>query len=106
MYASLRTYRIASGSVDALMHRVDRDFAEALSQEPGFISYQAIDTGNDMIMTVSLFESREQAEASNELAMQWVADELADFEVTRVGVIGGEAMVSRAQAAVLEPAHH
>ena len=51
MYASLRTYRIGSGSVDAVMRRVDRDFAEALSQEPGFVAYHAIDTGNDMVMT-------------------------------------------------------
>lgn len=105
MYASLRTYRIGSGSVDAVMRRVDRDFAEALSQEPGFIAYHAIDTGNDMVMTISLFHDREQAEASNELAAQWVAEELSDFNVTRVGVIGGEAMVSRASAEILESAH-
>lgn len=106
MYASLRTYRVGSGAIDAIMHRVDRDFAEALSQEPGFVAYQAIDTGNDMIMTVSVFHDREQAEASDELAAQWVAEELADFIVTRVGVIGGETMVSRAGAEILEPAHH
>jgi hypothetical protein len=106
MYTSLRTYRISTGSVDALMHRVDRDFAEALSQEPGFLAYQAIDTGNDMIMTLSMFHTREQAEASNELAAEWVADELADFEITRVGVIAGETMVSRAAAEMLEPSHH
>jgi quinol monooxygenase YgiN len=104
MYASLRTYRIGSGSVDAVMRRVDRDFAEALSQEPGFVAYHAIDTGNDMVMTISLFHDREQAKASNELAAQWVAEELSDFNVTRVGVIGGEAMVSRASAEILEPA--
>ena len=80
-------------------------FAEALSQEPGFVAYHAIDTGNDMVMTISLFHDREQAEASNELAAQWVAEELVDFYVTRVGVIGGDAMVSRASAEILEPAH-
>ena len=106
MYASLRTYRVGPGSIDALAHRVDRDFAEALSQEPGFIAYQAIDTGNDMLMTVSVFENAEQAEASNDLAAEWVADALSDFEVTRVGVIAGDVMVSRATAGMLEPAHH
>ena len=106
MYASIRTYRVASGSIDTLMHRVDRDFAEAVSQEPGFLAYQAIDTGKDMIMTVSIFREREQAEASNELAAEWVAEELSDFNVTRVGVIGGEPMVSRVSADLLEPAHH
>lgn len=38
MYASIRTYRMRSGSMDELMHRVDRDFAEALAQEPGFVA--------------------------------------------------------------------
>ena len=105
MYASLRTYRVDPGTVDAILHRVDRDFAEALSQEPGFVAYQAIDTGNDMIMTITTFQTHEQAEASNELAAQWVAEELSDFNLTRVGVIGGEAKVSRAGAEMLEPAH-
>ena len=106
MYASFRTYRIASGSVDAVMRRIDRDFAKTLSQKPGFVAYHAIDTGNDMVMTISLFHDREQAEASNELAAQWVAEELSDFNVTRVGVIAGEVMVSRASAEILESAQH
>lgn len=105
MYASLRTYRIEPGSMDALLRRVDRDFAEALSQEPGFVAYQAIDTGNDMVMTVSVFHSEEQAAASDELAAAWVAEELADFNITRVGVIGGTVKVSRAMTEMLEPAH-
>ncbi len=105
MYASLRTYSIGSGSVDAVMRRVDREVAEALSQEPGFVAYHAVDTGNAMVVTISLFHDRERAEASSELAAQWVAEELADFNVTRVGVIGGDAMVSRVSAEILEPAH-
>ena len=106
MYASMRTYRVKKGAVDDLMHRVDRDFAEALSQEPGFVAYQAMDMGSGRICTLSVFASREQADASNELAAQWVAEELDDFEIERMGVIGGEVMVSRALAGMLEPAHH
>src|SRR5215216_694561 len=105
MYASLRTYRIGSGSVEAVMRRVDRDFAEALSQEPGFVAYHAIDTGHRMVMTISLFHDREQAEGSTEVAAQWGAEELSDLNVTRGGVLGGGKMVSRASAENLEPAH-
>lgn len=105
MYASMRTYRV-SGSIDDLMHRIDRDFAESLSQEPGFIAYQAMDMGSGRICTLSVFRTREQADLSNELAAAWVAEELSDFEIERMGVMGGEVMVSRAQADMLEPAHH
>ena len=55
---------------------------------------------------LTTFHEREQAEASNELAAQWVADALADFDVERMGVVGGEVMVSRAIADMLEPARH
>lgn len=106
MYASVRTYRIGAGSVDDLMHRVDRDFAEAIAQEPGFVAYQCIDMGNGKICSMSIFHDAEQAEASNELAAEWVGDALADFKVQRMGVMGGEVMVSRAASEMLVPAHH
>jgi quinol monooxygenase YgiN len=105
MYASMRTYRVGAGAIDAVLHRVDRDFAEALAQEPGFIAYQAIKIGEDRICTTSIFSDREQAEASNEIAAEWVADELSDFEIERMGVISGEVRVSRARAQMLESAH-
>jgi len=106
MFVSIRTYRVGEGSIDALMHLVDRDMAEAFAQEPGFISYQAAQTGPHTVATITCFREAEQAEASNELAAQWVAEELGDFRVERLGVIGGEVMVSRAIAEMLEPAHH
>ncbi|WP_372791285.1 antibiotic biosynthesis monooxygenase [Paraconexibacter sp.] len=106
MFATVRTYRVGAGTLDAVMHRVDRDFAESLAAEPGFISYQAIETGEDMLMTISVFSNADQAQASNDLAARWVMEELADFEISRVGVIGGDVMVSRASSEALVPAHH
>jgi heme-degrading monooxygenase HmoA len=106
VFASIRTYRVRKGSIDDLMHRVDRDMAEAFAQEPGFISYQVAQTGERTVASVTMFRDRDQAEASNELAAQWVAEELVDFDIERMGVMGGEVMVSRANAEMLEPAHH
>jgi quinol monooxygenase YgiN len=106
MYASIRTYRVGKGSIDELMHRVDRDLAEAFTQEPGFISYQVVQTGEHTVASITTFRQHEQADASNELAAQWVAEELEDFGIARLGVMGGEVMVSRANADMLEPAHH
>ena len=83
MYVSVRTYRVGQGSIDDLMHRVDRDLAESFAQEPGFVAYQVARTGDRAVASITFFREREQAEASNELAAQWVAEELADFEVDR-----------------------
>jgi len=106
MYASIRTYRFRTGSMDELMHRVDRDFADAIAQEEGFVGYQVLATGPDTVMSISLFRSEEDARHSVDLAAQWVAEELADFGVERMGALTGEVMVSRAAAEMLVPAHH
>src|SRR3954468_152086 len=103
MYVSIRTYRVGAGAIDDLMHRVDRDLAEAFAQEPGFIAYQVAKTGERTVASITMFREHEQAEASNELAAEWVAEELADFGVERMGIMGGEVMVSRALADMLEP---
>ena len=105
MHVSIRTYRVGTGSIDALMHRVDRDFAEAMAREPGFIAYQAVRTGERTVASLTLFRAAEQAEASNELAAQWIAEGLRDFKIESMGRFGGEVMVSRAIAEMLEPAH-
>ena len=106
MFVSIRTYRIGNGSMDELMHRIDTGIADAFAQEEGFIGYEVAQISERMIVTVTTFAEPEQAEASNQLAAEWVAEELPDFAVERVGVVGGEVMVSRAHADMLVPAHH
>jgi hypothetical protein len=106
MFVSIRTYRVGKGSIDDVMHRVDRDLADAFEREPGFVSYQVAQTGARTVASITTFRTSEQAEASNELAGEWVADQLADFDVVRMGVMNGAVMVSRASADVPEPAHH
>ena len=106
MYVSIRTYRVGSGSIDELMHRVDRDLADAFAQETGFMAYQVARTGDRTVASITVFHEHDQAERSNELAAEWVAESLAEFDVERMGVMGGEVMVSRASADLLEPAHH
>lgn len=106
MVVSIRTYRIGKGSIDDVMHRVDRDLADAFAREPGFVSYEVARTGERTVASITTFHEREQAEASNQLAADWVAEELTEFDVERMGVITGEVMVSRASADVLRPAHH
>jgi hypothetical protein len=106
MYVSIRTYRVAkSDAIPEMMHRVDRDLAESFAREPGFVAYQVARTGERTVASSTVFMSEEQGLAANELAAEWVAEELADFDVERLGVFGGAVMVSRANAEMLEPAH-
>lgn len=105
MYASLRRYVMGAGSIDALMHRIDEEFAPALSQQPGFVSYSALDVGGGAIETISVFHDEAAAERSNELAAAYVSENLREFELTRTDVTAGEVCVSRTAVTAFSDAH-
>ena len=105
MYVSVRRYTMGAGSIDALMRRVDEEFAPAISQEPGFVGYFAIDTGDTTVETISIFRDQASADGSNELAADYVRDNLGEFDLQRTEVSGGEVLVSRMTAEALEDAH-
>jgi hypothetical protein len=106
MYASIRRYRMGAGSLDDAMHLADTEFADRLAEEPGFVDYQVVATGDDTIVSMTIFEDEERCLASNDMAAEFVREHLAPFQVERLEVFGGEVMVSRAAEKVLEPAHH
>jgi hypothetical protein len=106
MYASVRCYRLDSGSIDELMHRVDEEFAPKISDEPRFEGYQALDCGDGRIVSITICRDEDGCERSNELAAEWVKERLGDFDITRTDLFQGEVMVSRAAADLLEPVHH
>jgi hypothetical protein len=104
-FASLRRYRLRSGSVAELMHIVDDVFAEQIQGMEGFEAYHALDCGSGEIVSISLFRDQATAEQSDERALEFIRNDLADFEIERTEVIGGRVAVSRARADLLEPAH-
>jgi hypothetical protein len=104
-FASARRYALRDGSVEALMHKVDEIFADRIQQLDGFEAYHALDCGRGEILSISLFRDQASAESSDDLALQFVGEELGEFDLERTEVIGGEVIVSRAMAELLEPAH-
>lgn len=107
MFASVRRYRLESGSIDDLLHLVDTDFAEAVQEMDGFLEYQVLECGNGEIITISAFRDRRSAEASTEMASDWVRDTLTrKFDLTRLESFVGEVAISRASADVTVPARY
>jgi hypothetical protein len=104
-FASLRRYRLRSGSVGELMHIVDEVFAALIQGMDGFEAYHALDCGHGEILSISVFRDQASAEESDERALQFVSEYLGGFDIERTEVIGGEILVSRALAELLQPAH-
>jgi hypothetical protein len=105
MYAMIRRYRMAAGSIDDLMHKVDTQYADRVPEEVGAVLYTAIDTGDGTAMTVTLFED-EEAGRRSEAAVVRVRESLAEFRVEEIDALAGEVMVSRASKKALRTVHH
>jgi quinol monooxygenase YgiN len=107
MFASVRRYRLESGSIDDLLHLVDTDFAETVQEMDGFLEYQVLECGNGEIITITTFKDRRSAEESMGMAADWVHDTLArKFDLARLEGFVGEVAISRASEDVTVPARY
>jgi hypothetical protein len=104
-FASVRRYTLRTGSIGELMHIVDEVFADEIEAMDGFEVYHALDCGGGELVSISLFSDQAAAEESDERALEFVRRQLGGFDIERMEVLGGEVVVSRAMAALLEPAH-
>jgi len=104
MFASVRRYRLRTGSIGELMHIVDEVFADEIEAMDGFEAYHALDCGSE-IVSISILRDQAAAERSDERALGFVRQELGVFDIERTEVLGSEVIVRRAMATLLEPAH-
>ena len=72
MFTSIRKYRVKQGSVEELAQRVREGFVPLVRQMRGFKGYYLLDGGPDVLITISVFDSADEALVSNEKAADWV----------------------------------
>jgi heme-degrading monooxygenase HmoA len=96
MYAVVRRYTIKPGGAKELAARVEREFVPIIKAVPGFVSYMYLEGGQewgrDVLATISVYSSREGAEASVRAASKWVGENLGDFEPSQPSVTAGEVL--------------
>ncbi len=81
-------YRITQGSYEELMEKAREGMAPILRDSPGFVFYSTTDVGGGRFVSVSTWQSREQAEAATDKAAQWVSENLADSVSLEENLIG------------------
>jgi hypothetical protein len=95
MYASIRRTTARAGSTGEATRRIEESFVALLSRVPGLLAYYVVDTGDNNLVTVSIFEDQAGAEESRRLAVGWVKDSLASILSSPVEVVSGEVVVHK-----------
>ncbi|HEX3995323.1 MAG TPA: hypothetical protein VHX39_29470 [Acetobacteraceae bacterium] len=64
MFATIRRYE-GVGSTDVIELAAKEQFFPLFERLPGFVSYTLVDTGEQSVTSVTIFSTRDQAEAGN-----------------------------------------
>lgn len=96
MFVTIRRYQVKPGSIKEVASRVQKGLVGIVSKQPGFVSYHAVDAGNNVALSVSVYQDRASAEAANKTAAQWVQANLSGL-ISGLEVTVGEVIASSAQ---------
>jgi heme-degrading monooxygenase HmoA len=93
MFASIRKYNVRRGSAEELARSVREGFVPMMREMEGFRAYYLLDGGPDVLITISMFDSADEAFASNEKAAEWVRNNVLEFTKGMPEVMIGNSLI-------------
>jgi heme-degrading monooxygenase HmoA len=93
MYAVIRKFN-KMRPISEAARRAETGLVPILRQAPGFQGYYVVNAGNDMVVSISLFDTQEAVQEAHRRAMTWIKDNLSDLFEGQPEVITGEVLVS------------
>jgi heme-degrading monooxygenase HmoA len=94
MFTSIRKYTVKRGSAEELARRVRESFVPLIRQMQGFKGYYLLDGGPEVLITISMFDSADEAFAPNERAADWVRNNVLEFTKGLPEVMIGNALIA------------
>ena len=80
-------------SVSDVVRRTEVGMLPNLRRQPGFLAYDLIETGTNSLISISRWQSQEQAEEATKSAASWVKENLG-FMLILVENHAGEVVLS------------
>jgi hypothetical protein len=90
MHVAIRRYQLDPGSVDEVMRHINEGFIPIVKDTSGFLAYYALDAGEGVLATVSVFEERAGALESIRMAADYIRQNLASLLPNPPQITAGE----------------
>lgn len=90
MYAVSRRYRFQAEHAKGINDEIKEFFVPMIRSAPGFVAYYWLDNGNGVGESLSIFETKMQAEGSVTMAATWVKMHQLLEQLGTPEVISGE----------------
>ncbi len=97
MFIAVRRYQVRRGSTAELAKRVQDGFVPLMRGMEGFRGYYLAGGSPDTLITISMFDSADQALLSNEKAADWVRNNVLEFTRGVPEVMVGDVLIAEVQ---------
>ena len=77
-FTRISTYDLTKGTFDELTGIAEHGILPKFAKEPGFVNYGLVDTGNHKVVSISIWETRDEAQKSASMAAAWVQENVSD----------------------------
>jgi hypothetical protein len=82
------TYGVTKGTFQNVADRAKDGMLPKFQQQPGFIRYGVADVGDSTLLSISLWETRDQAEAATGVSATWIKDNMPGEIELRSNYVG------------------
>jgi Antibiotic biosynthesis monooxygenase len=96
----IATYTINKGTFQELAETARTGMLPKFQKQPGFVRYGLADLGDKTCVSITVWETREQADAATPVAATWVGENLADRIELRTNTVGDLAFFKGVPATV------
>ena len=87
-HVRIATYEIKDGNFKELAELARQSMLRTFQEQPGFIWYGLADCGDRKVVSLSLWETRKDADASIPVAERWVRENVATRVALKTTQIG------------------
>jgi heme-degrading monooxygenase HmoA len=94
MFVAVRRYQARRGATAEWAKRVQDGFVPMMRGMEGFRGYYLASGGPDAVITISMFDSADQALLSNERAADWVRNNVLEFARGVPEVMVGDVLIA------------
>jgi hypothetical protein len=94
MFTIVRRFRLTRGSAEEVARRVRERFLPLSRELPGFRDYYLPEGGPDVLISIRVFDSADEALASNGIAENWMRDNVLEHVKGMPEVMAGNVLVA------------
>jgi hypothetical protein len=98
MYMVIRHYHdIDPAYAQRSLERNRTSLVPLLRQQPGFIAYYTLEGEDGTVVSIGVYESKEEAERSNQIAAEWTKQNSSEFVRRSPRITQGEVLIYEAK---------